>query len=262
MPPISPIDYAAIAPDYDRSRRAEPAIVEAISESLRAAGVRSMLEIGAGTGNYTREFAAGGFEVIALDSSRAMIAAGRDKSPARWILADAGMISLRSGAVDGAAGVNVLHHLADLRGALCEIRRVVRRGAAIQAVVWENLSSLWYRRYFPEIDEILLPLHPGLGALVTAVLRAGFARVRARPIFYSGSRDLTFEAARTRPELLFNPRFRAATSGFHRLGEEVCERGLMRLRADLESGRFAAAAAPFDRDHLRAGDCVVITATV
>jgi SAM-dependent methyltransferase len=256
------IDYREIAPDYDGSRRAEPAIVSALCADLDAAGARSVVEIGAGTGNYTRELVAGGRDTVALDVSAEMIAMGRVKAAARWIRADACAIPLRGGAMDAAAGVNVLHHLGDLHGALSELRRVVRRCAVVQAVVRENLATLWYRRYFPAIDDVLLPLHPPLGAILTATLRAGFARVRARPIFYSGSSDLTFEAARTRPELLFDSRFRAATSGFRRLGEAACEPGLRHLRDDLAAGEFARIAAPYDREHLRSGDCVVITASV
>ncbi len=261
MTGLRKIDYREIAPRYDGSRRAEPAIVSALSAALDAAGARSVVEIGAGTGNYTRELVAGGRDTIALDPSAEMIAMGRAKAAARWIRADACAIPLRGGAMDAATGVNVLHHLGDLHGALRELRRVVRRCAVVQAVARENLATLWYRHYFPAIDDVLLPLHPPLGAIVTAMLQAGFARVRARQIFYSGSGDLTFEAARTRPELLFDAHFRAATSGFRRLGEAECERGLRRLRADLAGGEFARIAAPFDRDHQHAGDCVVITAS-
>jgi SAM-dependent methyltransferase len=255
------IDYGAIAPRYDASRRAEPAIVSAIADQLRAAGARRVLEIGAGTGNYTRELVSLGFDVIALDLSDEMIRIGRAKAAARWIRGDACALPIAAGAVDAAAGVNVLHHIDDQNLVLCELRRVVRGAVVLQAVVRENLSTLWYRHYFPEIDDVLLPIHPGLGATVAAMLRAGFARVRARPIFYSGSGDLTFEAARTRPQLIFDANFRAATSGFRRLDDSAIARGLTHLRADLESGRFAQIAAPFDHEHRRAGDCFVIAAS-
>ena len=47
---------------------------------------------------------------------------------------------------------------------LAELRRVVRAGAVLQAVVRENLATLWRRYYFPEMDHVLMPLHPPLGA--------------------------------------------------------------------------------------------------
>ena len=130
----------------------------------------------------------------------------------------------------------------------------------LQAVVRENLETLWYRHYFPEIDDVLLPLHPTLGSLITAMFQAGFSRVAVAKIFYSGRGDLTFEAARTQPRLLFDPAFRASTSGFRRLAAAGIARGLAVLERDLDSGAFARIAATFDLAHAAAADCVLITA--
>jgi SAM-dependent methyltransferase len=198
--------------------------------------------------------------VIALDRSPAMIEIGAQKTSARWILSDAVALPLRTRSIDAIAGVNLLHHLPALPRALAEFRRVARAGLVLQAVVRENLETLWYRHYFPEIDDVLLPLHPTLGSLITAMFRAGFSRVAAAKIFYSGRGDLTFEAARTRPHLLFDPGFRASTSGFLRLASAGIARGLAELECDLDSGAFARVAAPFDAAHTDAADCVVITA--
>ncbi len=246
------IDYATIAGNYDRSRRAEPAIAQALCEALAALRARSVLEIGAGTGNYTAALAARGFQVVAGDRSAPMIDRGRAKVGARWLIFDALKLPLKDSSCDAAAAVNVLHHLGDLGAALAELRRVVRTGAVLQAVARENLQALWYRHYFPEIDRILIPLHPPLGALIGALLRAGFGSVTAAPVAYSGAGDLTFESAASRPELLFDQGFRDATSGFRRLGAQAVERGLAALREDLRSGRFAEIAARFERDHAAA----------
>ena len=189
-----------------------------------------------------------------------MIEIGADKTSAHWILSDASSIPLRTRSVDAIVGVNVLHHLSALPAALAEFRRVARAGAVLHAVVRENLETLWYRHYFPEIDDTLLPLHPTLGSLITAMFQAGFSRVAVAKIFYSGRGDLTFEAARTQPHLLFNPDFRASTSGFRRLAAAGIARGLAVLERDLDSGAFARIAATFDAAHADAADCVLITA--
>jgi ubiquinone/menaquinone biosynthesis C-methylase UbiE len=260
MPVPTSINYGQIASGYDNSRCVEPAIAVALIESLRSLRARSVLEIGAGTGNYTGALTASGLSVIALDRSPAMVEIGVQKAPARWILADASALPLRTRSVDAIAGVNVLHHLRALPVALAELRRIARAGVALQAVVRENLATLWYRHYFPEIDDVLLPLHPTLGSLITAMFHAGFSRVAAAKIFYSGRGDLTFEAARTRAHLLFDPGFRASTSGFRRLESAGISRGLAELERDLDSGAFARIAAPFDAAHADAADCVLITA--
>jgi ubiquinone/menaquinone biosynthesis C-methylase UbiE len=260
--PPSPdrIDYAPIARTYDLSRRSEPRVTDALAAGLRELRAASVLDVGAGTGNYAAELKRLGFNTILLDLSAEMLSAAVAKLGAIAIRADAHRLPFRPGSFDAAVAVNVLHHLEDLAAALIELRRVVRRGAALQAVVRENLQSLWYRHYFPEMDEVLLPLHPPLGAVIGALLKAGFAHVRAKAVTYSGVADLTFESARTRPELLFDASFRDATSGFRRLPPGAVARGLAELRRDLDAGRFAGIAARYEAAHAAVGDCVIITA--
>ncbi len=266
LTPQAGIDYSAVAENYDRSRQAEPAIAAALCDALATMRARTVLEIGAGTGNYTAAIAAGGFErglrIVAGDRSAQMIDRGRTKARARWIIFDALTLPFKDASFDAAVGVNVLHHLGEPGTALAELRRVVRTGAVLQAVVRENLATLWYRHYFPEMDRILIPIHPPLGGLIGALLRAGFDSVTAAPVLYSGSGDLTFESASSRPELLFDGGFRDATSGFRRLGAQAVERGLAALAADLQSGRFAAIRARFESDHASAGDCVILRAQI
>ena len=260
MPIPTSIDYCKVAAAYDNSRCIEPAIGVALVDGLRALGARSVLEVGAGTGNYTGALTASGFSVIALDRSPEMVEIGARKTSAPWILSDVHALPFRTRSLDAIAGVNVLHHLHALPDALAEFRRVARLGMVAQAVVRENLETLWYRHYFPEIDEVLLPLHPTLGNVITSIFRAGFSRVAVAKIFYSGRADLTFEAARSRPHLLFDSSFRTSTSGFGRLNNADVARGLTRLERDLDSGAFARIAAPFEAAHADAADCVVITA--
>jgi ubiquinone/menaquinone biosynthesis C-methylase UbiE len=255
------INYSSIAPRYDFTRRAEPAIVAALAAALTNRRARRVLEIGAGTGNYLLELAARGFRMIGLDRSAAMIEWGRTKARADWILADALSIPLRDESIDSAVGVNVLHHLGDIEGLLRELRRVVTTGVVMQAVVRENLESLWYRHYFPEMDEVLMPLHPPLGTAIVSMLRAGFTRVVSTPVFYSGSADLTFESARCQPALLFDSGFREATSGFRRLSRGAIDAGLEALRRDLESGELARVVSPYNAEHASIGDCVILCAS-
>jgi ubiquinone/menaquinone biosynthesis C-methylase UbiE len=259
VPIPTSIDYGQVAAVYDNSRCIEPAIGVALVAGLRSLGAQSVVEIGAGTGNYTGALTASGLSVIALDRSPEMVEIGAHKTSARWILSDVYALPLRTRSLDAITGVNVLHHLRALPAALAECRRVARLGMVLQAVVRENLETLWYRHYFPEIDDALLPLHPTLGSVITSMFRAGFSRVAVAKIFYSGRADLTFEAARSRPHLLFDSSFRTSTSGFRRLKNADVARGLTKLECDLDSGAFARIAAPFEAAHADAADCVVIT---
>lgn len=261
MPVFPSIDYSEVAGRYDRSRSAEDAIATALADGLHTLDARVVLEIGAGTGNYTGVLCAHGFSMLAIDREPAMVAIGAAKAPVSWIVADALHFPIASQSVDAVTGVNILHHLTDLEAALSELRRVSRYGIAVQAVVRENLAALWYRNYFPEIDAALLPLHPTLGALIVGLLRHGFSQVSTKNVVYSGRCDLTFEAARTRPNLLFDAGFRDSTSGFRRLTPLAVARGLADLESDLRSGAFAEVASRYDAAWVAAGDCVVIVAS-
>ena len=86
LTPQAGIDYAAVAENYDCSRRAEPAIAAALCGALDAMRARTVLEIGAGTGNYTAAVAAHGFQhsfqIVAGDRSAPMIdRGGRRRAP-------------------------------------------------------------------------------------------------------------------------------------------------------------------------------------
>jgi SAM-dependent methyltransferase len=180
MPVPTSINYGQVASGYDKSRCVEPGIADALVAGLRSLRAQSVLEIGAGTGNYTDALTKRGLSVVALDRSPAMIEIGADKTSAHWILSDASSIPLRTRSVDAIVAVNVLHHLSALPKALAEFRRVARAGAVLQAVVRENLATLWYRHYFPEMDDALLPLHPTLGALSRRCFRPDFPASRWR----------------------------------------------------------------------------------
>ena len=123
MPVPTAINSGQVATGYDNSRRVEPAVAVAMVEALHSLRARSVLEIGAGTGNYTGALMASGLSVIPLDRSRTMVEIGAQKTFAPWILADAAALPLRRASVDAIAGVNVLHHLPALPVALAEFRR-------------------------------------------------------------------------------------------------------------------------------------------
>ena len=112
-------------------------------------------------------------------------------------------------------------------------------------------ARFWLNRYLPEInhsDDALFPPMDGAGAL-----RLGGATVE--PVLVP--RDCTdgFAAAYwARPEAYLDPRVHAGISTFALLGPERLAPRLERLRADLESGAWAAQNAELaELDELDAG---------
>ena len=92
-----------------------------------------VLELGCGTGYFTRELARLGADVIAVDVSPELleIAKANCSMPnVRYEIQDASALSYSSAMFDSVVGSSVLHHL-EIKEALQEIYRVLKAGGAI-----------------------------------------------------------------------------------------------------------------------------------
>ena len=92
-----------------------------------------VLELGCGTGYFTRELARLGADVIAIDVSPELleIAKANCSMPnVRYEIQDASALSYSSAVFDSVVGSSVLHHL-EIKEALQEIYRVLKPGGAI-----------------------------------------------------------------------------------------------------------------------------------
>lgn len=95
-------------------------------------GVR-VLELGCGSGEFTRRLAATGARLVALDLSAELLARARGRTPppgARFLRGNAMTLPFRDESVDVVCGCSVLHHL-DVETALREVRRVLRPGGRL-----------------------------------------------------------------------------------------------------------------------------------
>lgn len=105
--------------------------VKMLSNHLRV-GV-SVLELGCGTGYFTRELAKSGAHVVAVDVSPELLAIARADHSApniRYEIQDACAMSYPDAQFDCVVGSSVLHHL-EIRVALGEIYRVLKVGGSI-----------------------------------------------------------------------------------------------------------------------------------
>lgn len=116
-----------------RASRAERALLAWLLRWFPDA--RSVLEVGSGTGHFTRWLAARGLAAIGLDRSPAMLreaGVGRDALP--QLLADAHRLPLRDGSVDLVALVTTLEFLEAPSVALRECVRVAAGGVVVVAL--------------------------------------------------------------------------------------------------------------------------------
>jgi len=105
--------------------------VKMLSSHLRP-GI-SVLELGCGTGYFTRELARSGADIIAIDVSPELleIAKANCSTPnVRYEIQDAGALSYSDAMFDSVVGSSVLHHL-EIKEALRETYRVLKPTGAI-----------------------------------------------------------------------------------------------------------------------------------
>jgi SAM-dependent methyltransferase len=221
--------YEAIGQGYRRSRRPDPRIQARLHAALGEAA--SVLNVGAGTGSY--ELA--DRRVVAVEPAQVMLAQ-RPAGAAPAVRAVAEALPFGDLAFDAALAVCTVHHWRDLRSGLAELRRVARR-----QVVFMNEPAvgrrLWLVDYFPEVLELPSEVHAPTVADVVAELAV--ASVEAVPIPANCVDGITGAYWR-RPEAYLDPVVRAGMSSLAQLAPEAIERGVRRLRRDLQSGRWDA----------------------
>jgi len=120
----------------------EKALLKWLLSKFKAA--RSILEVGSGTGHFTRWLSEQGLLALGLDSSRPMLEeAMRLKSPA-CLQADATALPFRSASVDLVAFITTFEFLPDPIQALAEAIRVAREGLVLGVL---NAQSRLGRQY-------------------------------------------------------------------------------------------------------------------
>ena len=180
---------------------------------LRLARNSVVLDVAAGTGDFTRELQRQGQRAVATDLSYNMLAVGR-KMPER-IQADASLLPFRNASFDGVTCGYALRNFTDLEGTLVEMARVLRAGGRLSLLevaepssgLWRAGFRFWFRKVVPFIGSNIsdraanhyLPAStaylPSSPEIVAMLNRAGFSAVNNRRIM--GGLSQQFLATRT-----------------------------------------------------------------
>ena len=159
-----------------------------------------ILDVAAGTGDFTRELHRQGQRAVATDLSYGMLQAGREM-PER-VQADASRLPFRSGSFDGVTCGYALRNFTDLTLAFDEMARVIRPGGRLSLLeVAEPRSGIlrtgfriWFRRVVPFIGSLVsdraayhyLPEStaylPTSDEIVRMLNRSGFTAVNHRRV--------------------------------------------------------------------------------
>ena len=154
-----------------------------------------MLDVAAGTGDFTRELRRQGHRAVATDLSYNMLHTARNV--AERVQADASRLPFRWGGFDGATCGYALRNFTDLEKCLAEMARVLRPGGRLSLLevaeprggLWRAGFRLWFRRVVPFIGSLLsdrdayhyLPAStaylPDASEIAAMLNRAGFSAV-------------------------------------------------------------------------------------
>lgn len=244
-----PALYDRIGHGYPTTRRPDPAILAALTAAIRPTCQGRYLDLGCGTGNYTRRLAEHGGDWVGLDASQVMLdQACLVSSSVHWQRGDAANLPFADAQFDAVVSTLTIHHFAGLDGPMCEVRRVLRDGPFVLFTAFpDQMRDYWLCHYFPGMMQRSSLKMPERDRVLTSLTRAGFASIEVKPFDVTPLlEDMFLYSGRQRPRLYLDPAVRANISSFATLCEpgELAQ-GLAALERDLNTGAFEAVAARY-----------------
>jgi SAM-dependent methyltransferase len=219
--------YDRIGRQYTSTRHPDPRIAAAILDALGDAN--SVVNVGAGAGAYEPL----GRSLVAVEPSLQMIRQ-RPAGDSLVVQASAEALPFPARTFAAALAVLTMHHWADWRRGLIEMKRVARR-LVIFTIDPRDSDNFWLTAaYFPEIVTLDRRRFPPVDDIAASL---GACRMDHVAIPHDCV-DGFLGAFWRRPEAYLDPRVRAGMSVFALLEPEVVNRGVSQLKSDLESGQW------------------------
>lgn len=252
--------YNTIGYKYNSTRAADPFIAQTLYNLLHPVSGGLYLDIGCGTGNYTTALANMGMKLYGVDPSSVMLNEAKAKTDAvQWHIGNAEQIPFNEGFFDGALATLTLHHWDSLDKGFAELHRVLKPNGrmVVFAAIADLTAKFWLKHYFPKMLEASTKKEPKYSAVVNAVESAGF-KIAATQKYYiqDDLQDKFLYVGKNNPHLYFDAQIRSGISSFAQLSlKEEVEKGLEKLKADIDSGAFDAIHRQY---HSTAGDYLFI----
>ena len=150
--------YDTIGLGYSTYRRPDSRLATRIDAAL--GGTRTVVNVGAGAGSYEPARR----QVVAVEPSAVMV---RQRPPgsAPAVRASADALPFRDAAFDTALAILTVHHWADWRRGLAELRRIARDRVVL--FTWDPQGpGFWLtQEYFPDALEAIRQTYPSLAAI-------------------------------------------------------------------------------------------------
>lgn len=257
----TPTKYDKIGSGYNTTRKADPYLLSRIVQLLNLNPNSTLLDVGAGTGNYTIELQKHGFQLTGVEPSEAMrMVAQQRNSEVRWLAGTAETFDLDE-TFDGAIATLTTHHWNDLELGFEAIKKHLKDGAplVIFTSTPKQMSTYWLNEYFPKMISDSAVQMPTEELTIHALKEAGFSRIETEKYFVKPDlQDQFLQCGKEQPELYFREDIRNGISSFRSFGyKDEVEDGLSKLREDIDSGRWKEVAQQYESSE---GDYLFIKA--
>lgn len=230
--------YNRIGHGYAKTRLADDRITNQLITLLDVPPHATILDVGAGTGKYSRALADRDFSMIALEPSEVMQAQGLLHQGVRWIQAGAERIPLPDHSVDGVIAVLAVHHFEDRPAAFREMARVAGDGPIVLLTFDPSaFRQFWLSHYFPQLGRRFRSPVNELKNTAAEIERVTSRRSRVVAFPLPADLQDRFGASFwSCPEAYLDPEVRHGMSDFALMTQSDVEYGLQRLEADIRSG--------------------------
>jgi ubiquinone/menaquinone biosynthesis C-methylase UbiE len=217
------------ASNYAQLRHIHRPLLAALISGSAIYAPSRVIELGCGTGNYIRAIQSQtGCFAWGIDPSRDMLShASTQESAVTWKCAAAENTGLTDIQFDFVFNVDAIHHFQDRTRVFQEINRLLAKTGAV-CIATDSEEIIRNRKplsiYWPETIELELIRYPRIATLDAELREAGLHSLRHEEVSATGwLRDLSLYRAKV-------------FSALRLLSEDVYERGLRRMEADLAKG--------------------------
>ena len=204
-------------------------MVQDLLETSRIDPQASVLEVGCGTGNYIAALGRlAGSVCVGIDPSQGMLLeARRQTQDIPLSIGSAEKLDFPDDTFDLVFSVDVIHYVQGRQAFFEEAKRVLKPGGLVCTATdseWIIRNRRPLSEYFPETVEREIRRYPRIAELWAQMAAAGFSDVFERQV----------EFAYERTDI--GPYESRAYSALHLIPEDAFQRGVARLREDVQAG--------------------------